>query len=164
MRNTQMRIYIASSWKNQWHDLVVSRLRKRGYCVYNYREKNADFSWEGVDPDYKNWTSKKYLKGLLHRDASEAFWQDMSALDSSDVVVAIEPLGVSSALELGWASGWGKPTILMVTGLFRPELMARIAQFRVSSPEDLIAILEGLDLQSNKKKRRGMRGDQDARS
>ena len=152
MHKSQIKIYVASSWKNTWHDLVVSRLRKRGYCVYNYREKNADFSWEGVDPDYKNWTAEKYLKGLLHRDAAEAFWLDMSALDSADVVIAIEPVGVSSALELGWASGWGKPTILMVFGLFKPELMTRIAQFRVSSLEDAITVLEGLDLQSERRK------------
>ena len=139
-----MKIYVASSWKNRWHDLVVSRLRKRGYCVYNYREKNADFSWEGVDPDYKNWTPEEYLKGLLHRDASEAFWLDMCALDSADVVIAIEPLGISSALEVGWASGFGKPTILLATGSFKPELMVRIAQFRVSSLEDAITVLEGL--------------------
>ena len=144
MQITKMKIYVASSWKNQRHKAIVNALRERGAWIYDYRETNAWFQWEDLDPNYSQWRPEEYLCALNTVDVSNAFWRDMSALAASDAVVGLDPLGVSSALELGWAVGHGKPVVLLVEDTFKPELMAKMIPFRVCRLEDLIITLETL--------------------
>ena len=139
-----MKIYVASSWKNPRHKAVVNALRDRGAWVYDYRESNSCFHWEDIDPNYEKWSPAEYLAALTTTDASNAFWRDMSALAAADAVVGLDPLGVSSALELGWAVGHGKPVVLLVEDTFKPELMVKMIPFRVCQLEELIITLETL--------------------
>ena len=139
-----MKIYVASSWKNPRHRVIVNALRDRGAWVYDYRESNDWFHWEDLDPNYERWEPAVYLSALTTTDASEAFWRDMSALAEADAVVGLDPLGVSSALELGWAVGHGRPVVLLVGDVVKPELMAKMIPFRVCQLEDLIITLESL--------------------
>lgn len=144
MQITKMKIYVASSWKNPRHKAVVNALRDRGAWVYDYRESNSCFHWEDIDPNYEKWSPAEYLAALTTTDASNAFWRDMSALAAADAVVGLDPLGVSSALELGWAVGHGKPAVLLIGDVVKPELMAKMIPFRVCQLEDLVITLETL--------------------
>ena len=144
MQITKMKIYVASSWKNPRHKAVVNALRDPGAWVYDYRESNSCFHWEDIDPNYEKWSPAEYLAALTTTDASNAFWRDMSALAAADAVVGLDPLGVSSALELGWAVGHGKPVVLLVEDIVKPELMAKMIPFRVCQLEELIITLETL--------------------
>lgn len=144
MQITKMKIYVASSWKNPRHKAIVNVLRERGAWIYDYRENNAWFQWEGLDPNYSKWRPAEYLGALNTTDVSNAFWRDMSALAAADAVVGLDPLGVSSALELGWAVGHGKPAVLLVEDTFKPELMVKMIPFRVCQLEDLVITLETL--------------------
>lgn len=144
MQITKMKIYVASSWKNPRHKVIVNALRDRGAWVYDYRETNARFHWEDLDPNYEKWAPGEYLSALTTTDVSDAFWRDMSALAAADAVVGLDPLGVSSALELGWAVGHGKPAVLLVGDVVKPELMAKMIPFRVCQLEDLVITLETL--------------------
>ena len=144
MQITKMKIYVASSWKNPRHKVIVNALRERGAWVYDYRETNAWFHWEDLDPNYEKWAPAEYLAALTTTDASNAFWRDMSALAAADAVVGLDPLGVSSALELGWAVGHGKPAVLLIGDVVKPELMAKMIPFRVCQLEDLVITLETL--------------------
>ena len=142
MQITKMKIYVASSWKNPRHKVIVNALRERGAWVYDYRENNAWFQWEDLDPNYSQWRPVEYLGALNTVDVSNAFWRDMSALAAADAVVGLDPLGVSSALELGWAVGHGKPAVLLVEDTVKPELMSKMIPFRVCNLEELIITLE----------------------
>ena len=153
MHKNEIKIYVASSWKNPQHEVVIEDLRGRGYQVYDYRKVNVAFSWEAIDPNYEKWTPEEYLLALGCLDVSEAFWKDMNALHEADVVLGLDPLGVSSALELGWAVGHGKPAVLLVEDTVKPELMSKMIPFRVCQLEDLIITLESLVMeQQNEKK------------
>ena len=144
MQITKMKIYVASSWKNPRHRVIVNALRERGVWVYDYREGNAWFHWEDLDPNYESWPPAEYLSALGTQEVSNAFWRDMSALAASDAVVGLDPLGVSSALELGWAVGHGKPAVLLVEDTVKPELMSKMIPFRVCNLEELIITLENI--------------------
>ena len=144
MQITKMKIYVASSWKNPRHKVIVNALRERGAWVYDYRETNARFHWEDLDPNYEKWAPGEYLSALGATDVSDAFWRDMSALAAADAVVGLDPLGVSSALEIGWAVGHGRPVVLLVGDVVKPELMAKMIPFRVCQLEDLVITLETL--------------------
>ena len=74
-----MKIYVASSWRTERHDEVVKALTRAGHTVYNYREPTSGghgFSWEQIDPNYKNWTAQQYLQALYKEPAQRGFWRD----------------------------------------------------------------------------------------
>ena len=137
-----MKIYVASSWRTPRHDEVVKALRDAGHSVYNYREPPA-FAWEKVDPGWTSWNIKQYLDALNSKEASSGFWKDFDAMNWASVFVGVEPFGVSASLELGWAAGRGKTTILLANDKeVKPELMLKMITFRTASLSELKNLLE----------------------
>ncbi|MGE4442746.1 MAG: hypothetical protein AB7D27_14855 [Desulfomicrobium sp.] len=123
-----MRIYVASSWRNDFQPEVVAVLRQDGHDVYDFKDSEG-FHWSEVDPAWKDWTSNipQYLQGLTHPCAERGFGRDMAALRECDVCVYVMPCGVSASLEAGWAAGAGKPVIVFIPGLREPDLMVKMA-------------------------------------
>ena len=139
-----MKIYVASSWRTPRHDEVVKALRDAGHSVYNYREPPA-FAWEKVDPGWTSWNIDQYLDALNSKEASSGFWKDFDAMNAASVFVGVEPFGVSASLELGWAAGRGKTTILLANDKeVKPELMLKMLTFRTTSLSELKNLLEVL--------------------
>ena len=139
-----MKIYVASSWRTPRHDEVVKALRDAGHSVYNYREPPA-FAWEKVDPGWTSWNIDQYLDALNSKEASSGFWKDFDAMNAASVFIGVEPFGVSASLELGWAAGRGKTTILLANDKeVKPELMLKMITFRTTSISELKNLLEVL--------------------
>jgi hypothetical protein len=125
-----MKIYVASSWRNEFQPLVVSELREDGHSVYDFRHPepgNDGFSWREIHPNWQSWTVPEYLSALRHPIAVHGFTLDMNALRSADVCVMVMPCGMSASLEMGYAVGAGKPTAVYVPGMREPDLMVRMA-------------------------------------
>jgi len=142
-----MRIYVASSWRNTQQPIVVAALRAVGHLVYDFRNPgngNHGFHWSEIDPDWKQWTPLLYRQQLSHHLAEEGFRSDMNALESADVVVAVQPFGRSTALELGWACGARKETILLLEN-GEPELMVKMCDYICVSLAEVQQILARLD-------------------
>lgn len=66
---------------------------------------------------------------------------DMAALQRCDVVVCVLPCGRSAHLELGWAVGAGKRTILLLAGENEPELMNLMVGRLATSVDEVIEAL-----------------------
>lgn len=60
---------------------------------------------------------------LATRIAGEGFDSDMAALRACDACVLVLPCGRSAHLELGWAAGARKETIVLCPDPEEPELM-----------------------------------------
>lgn len=150
-----LRIYVASSWRNEQQPAVIDALRMSGHEVYDFRHphqtgpsdrgrKGVGFSWSELDPNWQGWTTQQYAAALAEPVARDAFGSDMDALRWCDWCVMVQPCGRSSALELGWAAGAGKLTaVLLAPG--EPELMLRMATHLVPSIQDLLAVLRLVD-------------------
>lgn len=124
-----MKIYVASSWRNNRQPEVVRFLRKLGYDVYDFKNPkpgDSGFHWSDIDPEWKNWTPHQFRKGLEHNLAKDGFASDMKALEECDVCVLVTPCGRSAHLELGHANGKGKKTIILMESASEPELMYRM--------------------------------------
>lgn len=132
-----MRVYVASSWRNELQPSVVEALRAEGHEVYDFRNPapgNHGFHWSEIDPDWKRWTPEQFREALKHPVAKAGFKTDMDALESCDACVLVMPCGRSAHLEAGFAMGSGKPTaILLADG--EPELMYRMARACVTLAE-----------------------------
>jgi hypothetical protein len=140
-----MKIYVASSWRNQFQQEVVARLRALGHEVYDFRGEgdgwsaggngNGGFHWSEVDPDWQSWPDDipRYLRGLEHPRAIEGFHRDMDALKRADACILVNPCGQSAHAEYGWASGAGKLTAAYCPAIREPDLMIKMGQHITNS-------------------------------
>jgi len=148
--NSPLNIYVASSWRNKWQPEVVQELRQEGHTVYDFRnpsEGNTGFHWADIDPDWERWGHREYIQALGHPIAEAGYAQDMEALRDADVVVLVMPCGRSSHLELGWAAGMGKKTVIYSPEGYTattagPELMYKMADLLCFSIEFVLRFLK----------------------
>lgn len=111
----RLKIYVASSWRNALHPAVVEALRPLAE-VYDFRNppNKSDFRWLSLDPNYRQWTASQFIQALESPLAEEGFSSDMQALEDCDLCVLVLPCGRSAHLELGYAVGAGKVTIVLI--------------------------------------------------
>lgn len=138
-----MKIYIASSWRNVWQPQVVSELRHAGHEVYDFRnprEGNHGFHWSEIDPDYRLWSTRQYVTALGHPIAVDAYGQDFKAMEWADLFVGVQPFGRSASMEMGWAAGRGKPTVILLSD-GEPELMVRMFDCLAVTSSEMLAFI-----------------------
>jgi hypothetical protein len=97
-----MKIYIASSWKNQHAvEMLTQLLRDRGHQVVSFVENNYGEGHNHVTKkfDFETWVGTP--------DAEQSFKFDTDGATKSDLVIYIGPSGKDAAAEVGaaWASG-----------------------------------------------------------
>ncbi len=140
---TIRRIYVASSWRNEYQPTVVRQLQDRGHQVYDFRNPPSGpggFKWSDLDPGWEKWSTRDYIKLLLnHERAAQGFQQDSRALAWCDCCVLVMPCGRSAHLEAGWCAHAGKQLIVLLREdePVEPELMYLLAQNIVCTWYDL---------------------------
>ncbi len=141
-----MNVYLASSWKHPGQPKALYALRKRGHIVYDFRNEESKFVWSQIRPA-EDWTGETMREALHHPLADLGFAHDMNALRWCDVCVLLLPCGKSAHLELGWAAGAGKRTIVLLPpGENPPDLMYRIADRVCVSMDEVIETLRAFSV------------------
>jgi nucleoside 2-deoxyribosyltransferase len=138
------RIYVASSWRNPYQQTVVRMLCKAGHQVYDFKNptpSNQGFSWSEIDPQWQAWTADEYVAALDHSVAKAGYASDMNAMKWADTFVLVLPCGRSAHLELGWACGQGKQTLILTGNGQEPELMAKMCDHICTSLDEVMEIL-----------------------
>jgi hypothetical protein len=124
------RIYVASSWRNEYQPDVVSTLREQGHQVYDFRNPDGatGLAWAEIDPNWRFWTVGDYLRALETPRADSGFRSDWSAMQWSDTCVLVLPCGRSAHIEAGYFVGAGKTlAIYLPETRTEPELMYKMA-------------------------------------
>lgn len=159
------RIYVASSWRNPDQPSIVSLLRVDGHEVYDFRHPEPGdngFHWSEIDPEWTHWTAERYVAALDHPIAVAGYGKDFAAMEWADTFVLVLPCGRSAHLELGWATGAGKRTAILLApdsdlhgGVpghvtmapdrqgWEPELMYKLADRVVPTTMGLLDWLDG---------------------
>jgi hypothetical protein len=122
------KIYVASSWRNEFQADVVKALREAGHEVYDFKNPEHGqngFSWSAIDPNWKSWTPAQFKEAISSPIASEGWGFDQRAMEWCNACVLLLPCGSSAHLEAGWCAGKGKATCLYAPALREPELMYR---------------------------------------
>lgn len=136
-----MRVYLASSWRNAGQAAVLEQLRAAGHEVYDFRNPRqgvTGFGWRQCEPTPPPWSAKKTISVLNTQIAAFGLGLDFDAMVACDALVMLQPCGRSAALELGWAIGAGKKTIVLLADGQEPELMIRLAHHLCVSVEEVI--------------------------
>lgn len=137
------KIYVASSWRNQVQPEVVKALRDAGHEVYDFKhpkEGDTGFHWSEIDADWRNWTPEEYRHCLDHPIAEDGYKSDFDAMTWADVFVGVQPFGRSASLEMGWAAGNGKRTILLIDS-GEPELMVKMLDHICCGLDEVVELL-----------------------
>lgn len=138
-----MKVYVASSWRNERHRQVVAALREAGHIVYDYRNP-AHGGWSETAkwwerPGYMAVTFPVVVGDVPARQL--AFNTDMDALREANAVVLVLDSGKSAHLEAGFAAGWGSRLVVLGDPSQNPELMYGMADACVVTLEEVVAEL-----------------------
>jgi nucleoside 2-deoxyribosyltransferase len=145
-------VYVASSWRNPIHPDVVDSLRAEGIPCYDFkRDEGAQFGWHEVMPDTyvpgsETMSVGDYLGAIEHPRAIAGYASDFAAMERADTFVLVLPCGRSAHLELGWAVGAGKRTVILLDAsrtVMVPELMYKMVDHISPHILDLLAWLGG---------------------
>lgn len=152
-----MKIYVASSWRNEGRQqFIVELLRQAGHDVYDFIHPpggdHLGFSWADVDPAWRRWSVDDYIPALDHPIAQAGFDSDFGAMQDADACVLLLPCGRSAHLEAGYFVGAGKPLVVVLdsnefpvpAGNSNPELMYKMAHVVLPDSLDLVETIAGL--------------------
>jgi len=84
------KIYVASSWRNEYYPEVVRRLRNAGHEVYDFRHPpsgDEGFKWSLISEKYMSWTPEEYREQLGHPKAVRQFRNDIEAMEAYPALV-----------------------------------------------------------------------------
>src|SRR5574343_376052 len=116
-----LKIYVASSWKNDFYPAVVEKLRAQGYEVYDFRADG--FGWHEIDENGRLWTPAQMLDAHHHPRAVGHYKQDMRALANADAV------------------GAGKHTVVYAPAIREADLMLKMADASTTNFEEVLQFL-----------------------
>lgn len=140
-----MKIYVASSWRNEFYPEVVNRLREEGFEVYDFRNPpsgDEGFHWYNVSERWLEWSPAEYRDNLKHPLAERQFRNDIEAMESCDACVLVLPCGRSAHTEAGWFSGKGRLTIAYIPEKQEPELMYKLFDGVATTLEEVTELLK----------------------
>ena len=141
-----MKIYVASSWRNEFFPEIVSRLRSEGYDVYDFRnpgDGSDGFRWSDVSADWLEWEPQRYRHELMNNPLCQRqFGNDERAMESCDACVLLLPSGRSAHTEAGWFAGKGRKVIVHIPIKQEPELMYRLFDAVTTTIDELLEALK----------------------
>jgi hypothetical protein len=101
----KMKIYIASSWKNQHAvEMLTDLLRSKGHEILSFVENNHGEGHGAEKPiPFEEWVHSA--------QASRSFEYDTNGATQSDLVIYISPSGTDAWAEIGAAWATGRPIL-----------------------------------------------------
>ncbi len=145
----KVKVYVASSWKNEFQDIVVEAIIAMGHSAYDFKHppSSTGFSWQEVSNAPIGSLSFEEWKELLRPPRSEqGFNVDMNALRQCDACLLVLPCGRSAHLELGWACAAGKRTAVLVPPEHptEPDLMVKMTTHGLIRMKELPYFIESM--------------------
>ena len=129
-----MKIYIASSWKNETAvRLLTEKLRAAGHEVLSFVENNyGEGDVAQKIGDFEEW---------VKTDAAHDAWlYDTDAATQSDLVIYLSPSGCDAWAEVGAAWGAGVPVFGLAAKGEQVGLMRKLVQWADSIEQLLDAV------------------------
>ena len=139
------KIYVASSWRNEFYPEVVEALRRAGHEVYDFRNPpsgDEGFKWSCVAENYMEWSPQEYREQLEHPKAVRQFDNDIKAMEACDTCVLVLPCGRSAHTEAGWFAGRGRTVVVYIPVRQELELMYKLFSAVCCSMDELVEALK----------------------
>lgn len=150
-----MSVYVASSWRNKRYESVLERLKAEDIPHYDFKQPRpgiGGFAWTDVWADIagegqgaNDWQKAKgeqVVEMLKHPIAIDGFRHDWSALFNAQQCMLVMPCGRSAHLEMGYAIGKGKPSVILLDAESEAELMWKMADLVTVSLDEAVEFLK----------------------
>lgn len=136
-----MKLYVASSWRNERQPEVVAQLREAGHEVYDFRTTGRVFlgAREGGPTEAAEIRAK-----LSEAAARDTFLRHWEAMVKAEACVLLGPCGRSAHLEAGYFVGAHKPLFILLSD-GEPELMYKMATRLCTHVGELVSMLKAWD-------------------
>lgn len=139
-------IYLIGALKNKRIPEIGNLLRGKGYDVMDEwftPGEHADTNWQ----EYEKKRGRTYKEALQGRAAQNIFLFDRSYIDHSDIAVLVTPCGKSGMLEIGYARGREKHTIIFLDGAEpdRYDIMPNLVDVVCKTENELLEELKRYD-------------------
>lgn len=87
------KVYVASSWSNEYQPRIVAFLREREHEVYDFRnpERKTDFRWSQISGNWEKMETDEYLDALEHPLVEAEFRSDFDAMGGPISVCLCSP-------------------------------------------------------------------------
>jgi len=135
LKQKELNIYIASSWKNQHAvEMLTSILREKGHKILSFIENNYGEGHGAVKPiNFEEWVKTD--------QAEDSFAFDTKGATESDLVIYIGPSGTDACAEVCAAWGAGVP----ILGLWAKGEQAGLMRKMVSWYDDFNILLNEVE-------------------
>ena len=141
------KVYVASSWRNEYQQSLVKELRLNGYEVYDFKHPHGGkgFQWSNIDKNWQSWDMASYREALTSDHTQFGFNRDFDAMKAADICVLCLPCGRSAHLEAGYMKGAGKKVIAYIhpNEKIEPELMYGMLDGIALCIQDVMSMLKG---------------------
>jgi len=142
-----MKIYIASSWKNQHAvEMLTHFLRGQGHGVLSFVENNHG-EQKGHAATEKDGTPVPFDEWVVSERGLKSFKYDTEGATTSDLVIYIGPSGQDASAEVGAAWGRGVP----IMGLLAKGEGFGLMRLMIDWYESFEELLAAVDLHEIKK-------------
>ena len=136
-----MKIYIASSWKNQHAvEMLTILLREDGHEVLSFVENNY-----GEGHNHIAEIPVPFEEWVVSDQAEQSFKYDTNGATKSDLVIYISPSGKDAAAECGMAWAKGIPIIGLVAKGEDFGLMRRMMHEWVNRYTEVLKLVKYFD-------------------
>lgn len=138
------RIYVASSWRNEYYSDVIAALRDAGHEVFDWKNPHPGwngFHWSEIDAHWHAWNPETFRSMLDHPLSVKGFAEDFGGMEWSDTGVILLPSGRSAHLEGGWLIASGRPVYVLMLRPQEPDLMYKLATGICLTMHELIGAL-----------------------
>ena len=121
------RIYVASSWRNENQQKLVTLLRDNGHKVYDFTRPYGEGKpnvWDEVKLDHDRCTTEQFSEAMTNPVVEKRYEDHLSALTAADTCILLLPCGFSAHTEAGFMAGLGKRVFVFnYEKEMKPELM-----------------------------------------
>ncbi len=124
-----MKLYVASSWRNEVYPALVDALKAEGHQIHDWRSTPNAFKWQNIEPTYQHGDTvdtDTYRNWLIHPAAEAGYRDDLDGMQWCDCGVLLLPCGRSAHTEAGWIRGRGKPVFVLRPDDQEPDLMYKL--------------------------------------
>jgi hypothetical protein len=141
--NLPLKVYLIGSLRNERIPVIANELRAAGFDVFD--------DWFAIGPEaddhwkqYEQGRGRTYQQALQGKVCENAFNFDKRHIDAADVGVLVLPAGKSAHTELGYMTGKGKKTFVLIDGdNERWDIMYKFFSGVAYSVEELVGAING---------------------
>lgn len=142
-----MKIYIASSWKNQHAvEMLTALLRELGHEIFSFVENNHGENPNASENEIKSDKPVPFDEWCKSEDGRRSFEYDTNGAMYSDLVIYVGPSGKDAAAECGMAFARGVPIIGLWAKGEDFGLMRRMMIGWVHSYLDVLQLIDAMPL------------------